>query len=516
LPYGATISSWQFFASLGDEDVPLSGVLGPETLTGPMTNSWEHDPGSIFGHKYEDLNANGSWDEGEVGLAGWTIKLYRRSIAPSAEAMQPLVLPYAWILAGETVTGEGGSYSFTGLLPGTYRVEEVGQPGWAMTDAPEGDFVIENGTAIQDADFGNHKVLYTKTFELTFDSAPADATFFVEFTLNGEPMRLDLAGSGPFTAAVEVEHPYQIGDVAWYAAKDGEEVLLGITEGEVLDGDTTNSFTYAASVSGHKFSDDDGNGVWDKPDEVGLPGWTIGLYRESSNGGMQPAALPDAAPGFVLYEVTVTGEGGAYSFDGLLPGTYYVAEEQQDGWIQTTAPEGTFVVTNGAAVSDLDFGNQEEFLPFTDTEIVKRADKSVADAGDLVTYTLTYSNVAGGVIDSVRIVDDYDERYLTPVDTAGGAVVDGTLVWIDTAPLGPGETRTITYTMRISSEMPEGTTNIRNVAVINPGDHESSWTVRVTTEEPFLPFTGGGIALLVIAATLAAVFGIAIRRRAQE
>ncbi|MBC7265661.1 MAG: DUF11 domain-containing protein [Coriobacteriia bacterium] len=516
LPYGTTIAEWRFYARAGSEEVPLSGVLGPETLTGPLTNPWQHDPGSISGHKYEDVDGDGSWGEGENGLAGWTIRLYRRAIQMPVDGMTPLVLPYAWVLVGETTTAEDGSYSFTGLLPGTYRVEEVEQPGWTMTDAPDGELLVESGTAIDDADFGNHKVLYTKTFELTFDAAPPDATFFVRFTLNGASMGLDLEGSGPYSGSVDVEYPYEIGEVSWWAVKDGEEVLLGVTEGEVLEGDTTNSFTYTASVSGHKFSDDDGNGAWDKPDEVGLPGWTIGLYRESAGDGMQPAALPEAAPGFVLYDSTVTDEGGAYAFDGLLPGTYYVAEEQQDGWTQTAAPEGTFVVTNGSAISDLDFGNQEEFLPFTDTEIVKRADKSVANPGDLVTYTLTYSNIGGGVIDSVRIVDDYDERYMTPVDTAGGTLVDGTIVWIDTVPLEPGEERTITYTMRISSEMPEGTTTIRNVAVINPGDHESAWSVRVTTEEPFLPFTGGGVTLIVLAVALAMALGVAIRRKARE
>ncbi|MDI6712103.1 MAG: SdrD B-like domain-containing protein [Anaerosomatales bacterium] len=517
LPYGTTIASWRFFARAGTEEVPLSPVLGPETLTGPKTNAWEHVPGSISGHKYEDLDGNGMWDEGESGLAGWTIRLYRLTLAiPSPNGLAPLDLPSAWTLVAETVTGEGGWYGFSGLLPGTYRVEEVGQPGWSMTDAPEGDFVVESGTAIEAADFGNHKVMYVKTFELTFDAPPAGAKFFVETTVNGEPIRLDLVGSGPYSAAIDVEHPYEIGEVTWYAEKDGEEIVLGITEGETLEGDTTNAFTYSASVSGHKFSDDDGNGVWDAPGEVGLPGWTIALYRMSSGDGMQPAAVPDPAPGFALYDTTVTGEGGAYSFAGLLPGTYYVAEEQQEGWTQTAAPDGTFVVTNGTALTDLDFGNQEEFLPFTDTDIVKSADKSTAEPGDLVTYTLTYSNIGDGIIESVRIVDDYDERYMTPVDTAGGTVVDGTIVWIDTVPLGPGESRTITYTMRISEDMPEGTTVLRNVAVINPGGHESSWTVRVTVEEPFLPFTGSNGFLVLLAVLAAAAAAVVLRKKAQE
>ncbi len=61
--------------------------------------------GSIGGKKFHDLNANGI-DDNEPGLEGWTIHLSGQSSA-------------------SIVTGPGGFYQFSGLLPGTYFVCEV-------------------------------------------------------------------------------------------------------------------------------------------------------------------------------------------------------------------------------------------------------------------------------------------------------------------------------------------------------------------------------------------------------
>ncbi|MEN6430802.1 MAG: SpaA isopeptide-forming pilin-related protein, partial [Coriobacteriales bacterium] len=495
-------------------EVALSEVEGPETLEGPLTNPFEFVPGQISGHKFNDVDSDGVWDQGEPALQGWTIRVYKARRAVPLVAIGATADLAAWDFVAETVTAADGSFSFGGLLPGVYLLEEEQQPGWVMTVAP-GEFALTSGSVIEGADFGNHEVNYTKTFELTYEAAPADATFFVEFILNDEVMLLDLEGDGPYTASLPVFYPWEIGSVTWFARLGDATYLLGETPGEIMEGDVTNAFTYTASVSGHKFSDDDGNAVWDKPDEVGLPGWTIGLYHQEP-GQFIPQALPDAEPGYALYASTVTGPGGAYSFAGLLPGTYYVAEEQQDGWTMTVAPEGTFEIVNGSAVAELDFGNQEEFLPFTDTEIVKSADKTAAKPGDLVTYTLTYTNIGGGVIEGITITDDYDERYMTPVDVSGATVADGTLTWVDNVPLAGGGSRQIVYTMRVAEDMPQGLTHVDNVAVITPGGHRATWRVDVKVEgEPFLPFTGDNGLLVLLIAGLATAIGIMFRRLAR-
>ena len=68
--------------------------------------------GSISGRKWLDADADGVWSDSEtVVIEGVTIKLYEGD--PPAE------------LVGTAVTGEDGSYSFTGLFPGEYRVVEV-------------------------------------------------------------------------------------------------------------------------------------------------------------------------------------------------------------------------------------------------------------------------------------------------------------------------------------------------------------------------------------------------------
>lgn len=109
------------------------------------------------------------------------------------------------------------------------------------------------------------------------------------------------------------------------------------------------------TVTGHKYHDNDRNGVRGPADE-GLGDWRIRLVRDSS------ALNPPQATGLVAE--TLTAPDGSYEFrlDTHGPGTYHVEEEGREGWVQTAAP-GPFAVDFGGGNRQYhggDLGNVED------------------------------------------------------------------------------------------------------------------------------------------------------------
>ena len=97
---------------------------------------------SISGVKYNDLNANNARDPGEPGLDSWTINLEK---------------PEGTVIQTKT-TAADGSYSFTGLAPGTYVIREVQQPGWTAKAPAGGKYTVTldaTTTSVTGRDFGN-------------------------------------------------------------------------------------------------------------------------------------------------------------------------------------------------------------------------------------------------------------------------------------------------------------------------------------------------------------------------
>lgn len=95
------------------------------------------------------------------------------------------------------------------------------------------------------------------------------------------------------------------------------------------------SFDVTASTSGiqgTKWNDLNSNGLKDAG-EPGLAGWT--MYLDTNNNGKLDVGETS----------TTTDANGDYSFTGLVPGTYTVAEVNQSGWQQTSpgaVPNGSF------------------------------------------------------------------------------------------------------------------------------------------------------------------------------
>jgi SdrD B-like protein len=117
---------------------------------------------TISGHKFDDSNVNGVWDEGESPLGEWGIQLSN----------------------GETrTTAADGSYSFS-VLPGTYTVGETLQSGWRQT-TPGGlgtrEFTVVSGQVVEGADFGN--VCLGGVAVEPFDSSTGEPFAGLEVTL---------------------------------------------------------------------------------------------------------------------------------------------------------------------------------------------------------------------------------------------------------------------------------------------------------------------------------------------
>jgi uncharacterized protein YegL len=107
--------------------------------------------GSISGTLFNDANANGVKDTGEVILTGWTVVLKDAS----------------GVTISTTTSNTNGGYAFSGLCDGlTFSVKATAQTGWSQTlPANNGSYTITitNGSSFSGKNFGFRNVPPTNT-----------------------------------------------------------------------------------------------------------------------------------------------------------------------------------------------------------------------------------------------------------------------------------------------------------------------------------------------------------------
>jgi len=119
--------NYTFTIGLSDSDTTY-----PQTATRQYSLEVAVPPPGIYGQVFNDLNDNGQWDWGEVGLNGWTIEVVDLATGSVVATTVSAALD-------RNINGvfdpelECGLYSFTSLPVGHYTVRQIDPTGWNST-----------------------------------------------------------------------------------------------------------------------------------------------------------------------------------------------------------------------------------------------------------------------------------------------------------------------------------------------------------------------------------------------
>ena len=306
---------------------PFEVVMG-EALTLPTAGAVTL--GNFSGAVFEDLNANGQWDEGEKALAGAAVTL-----TPDRTGIE----------AAQAVTGADGAFDLEGLRPAGYTLTVALPEGYIFSCPLEG---LAFGTLGEQSLVCAWQTLTDRTDKAIGAVKPGSISGVIwldenedgtrgegELLMSGvslelvderggtvvkrtastdQGFRFDNVRPGAYT--VRLTLPDQSSPAAdsasTFVANGLKMTQTGVTveAGEDVDGLTTGLIS-ATSVAGRLYLDENGA-------RTPLAGVTVSLYK---GGELSPLMT------------VLTDDSGRYRFDGLWPADYYLEAGLPSGTI---------------------------------------------------------------------------------------------------------------------------------------------------------------------------------------
>lgn len=209
-------------------------------------------------------------------------------------------------------------------------------------------------------------------------------------------------------------------------------------------------------------------------------------------------------------DVAQLSPGGSVSLSAPV-----VIEGPAAGGVGTCSALGAAL--QGPVSASTDYG-VEVFMAdnVTDFAVMKQALAQTAAPEELVRYRLRVRVAEPGIATGVALVDDYDEKAMTPVDVDRGRAADGRITWRVPDDLREGESFGVECSFRlktsargvvsnvalldaedpdpnVSNDRSETAIRVLSDADAGPGDpaaDPAAATRRARAGEPFLPFTG--------------------------
>lgn len=306
---------------------PFEVVMG-EALTLPVAGAVTL--GNFSGAVFEDLNANGQWDEGEKALAGAAVTL-----TPDRTGIE----------AEQAVTGADGAFDLEGLRPAGYTLTVSLPEGYIFSCPLEG---LAFGTLGEQSLVCAWQTLTDRTDKAIGAVKPGSISGVIwldenedgtrgegELLMSGVSLELVDERGGtvvkrtastdqgfrfdnvrPGTYTVRLTLPDQSSPAAdsasTFVANGLRMTQTGVTveAGEDVDGLTT-GLVSATSVAGRLYLDENGA-------RTPLAGVTVSLYK---GGELSPLMT------------VLTDDSGRYRFDGLWPADYYLEAGLPSGTI---------------------------------------------------------------------------------------------------------------------------------------------------------------------------------------
>lgn len=379
--------------------------------------------GSIDGYKLEDTNGDGTLTRQDARLEGWEINLWTGDEEGPISKIQT------------KTTDENGYYKFDNLLPGIYWLSETQKEGWTQTagDEEQGPLVIQVGTELHGNNFGNFELGRVEGYKwddmnangmMDEDRAALLSGWKVTLEMleedeengykimNALPYKMtDEKGAFEFDGLLPGEYKLceemQDGWMQTYPLKQNEisvafsddydtecHYIEIETSGQVLSNYNFGNFELG-EVSGYKWDDDNGDGI-KTYGELKMEGWTVELRMDTYDG--------------TVVDTEETDTEGEYSFNNLMPGTYFLTEVNQavtnGSWEQTYPVDPgyhTFVIdSSGDVFEDMNFGNNV----IGDILAEKTTTNETFTPGQLVTYNIRVVNKGTETAHGVEIWDN--------------------------------------------------------------------------------------------------------------
>jgi hypothetical protein len=373
---------------IGAYEVPAVEIRGFKWKDLNRDGSWDHptEPGLPGWTIYLDDNRNGALDDGEIHTTTAEDGSYAFTDLPAGEYTVAEVMQENW-----EQTFPGGSVSTELIVNGNFEAGELS--GWTVVNEGSGSFLLNDGsfdppgpelpsppfagdfsaiaspsststqTIYQDVVLPNSDAIELQWADLIHNHATSfndpSQEYRVEIRNLSNELLQTVYSTGPGDALSQ-DWTERVADISQFAGQEIRvafvvEVRLGyfnvqlddvqivreagvsthtiaLSAGEFAD-DLNFGNAPPAEIHGYKWSDLNGDGVWNQEDEPALAGWTVFLDA-NLNGQLDEGESS-----------TVTAEDGSYSFTSLAPDQYVVAEVPQVGWVQTSP--------NTAAVSGL-------------------------------------------------------------------------------------------------------------------------------------------------------------------
>ena len=300
--------------------------------------------GSISGTVFKDTDKDNIKDSGESGFSGVTMYLDK-----DKDGVKDSTEPTA-------TTNSYGTYKFSGLAAGGYRVRQVVPSGWSIGSPSSGyhDVTLTTGQNVTGKNFADRSTTITsgkisgKVWNDTdgdgfLDSGETGRSFvtvYLDKNKNGykdtgEPSKTtDSYGNYSFTGLSTGSYRVRAIKPSGYRISNPSSGYHDVyVSGNTLSGKNF-GFTQRILISGRLWVDSDSDGLKDSTESV-LSGWTV--YIDKNKNG-----IFDAGENNVKTDLS-----GNFSFKSLVSGTYRLRVVQQSGYSRIAPSSGYYDLTLG-------------------------------------------------------------------------------------------------------------------------------------------------------------------------